>query len=103
MVWQNEILRLETDRLIQRELSLFHLMQDRQSKRQFEHGLHWRVGFGIDVAVHRRTGQRAGYGYPCVRVCCNITNLLLERRLSDGEADKERKDQAKTHVPNLGI
>jgi hypothetical protein len=60
-------------------------------------------GFGTEVAVQRRTAQRAGYGYLCARVCCNITNLLPQRRLSDRGAGKESKQQAKTHVPNLGI
>jgi len=61
------------------------------------------VGFGIDVAVQLCTGQRAGCGYLCVRVCCNITNLLLEKRLSDRGTGEESNEQTKTHIPNLGI
>lgn len=61
------------------------------------------MSFGIDIAVQRHTGQRTGYGYLCVRVCSDVTNQLLERSLSDRGADKESKEQAKTHVPNLEI
>jgi hypothetical protein len=48
---QNSVLWPEAYRLVQRELSLLHLTQDRQRQRQFEDGLHWRVRAWIEIAV----------------------------------------------------
>ena len=50
-LWQNTVLWQEANRLVQRELTLLHLVQNRQSQRQFEYGLHGGVGIWIEVAA----------------------------------------------------
>jgi hypothetical protein len=77
-------------------------MQDGHRQRQLEDGLHRRMRGWIEIAVQWSTRQRASHGYLSMRVCSNGTNLLLERWLRDCWADKESKEQAKTHEFSLG-
>lgn len=99
---QNTVLWQKAYWLVQRELSLLYLMQDRQCQWQFEDGLHWRVRSWVEIAVQRSTGQRASHGYLSMRVRGNGTNLLLERRLRDCWASDESKEQVKAHEFSLG-
>ena len=81
---QDAVAGKEADRLIERELVQFNLMEDGQSQRGFEDGLHGRRGVSIEVAIERGAGQRAGYRDFAFGVVGNRLQLRLKRRRMTG-------------------
>ena len=50
---KDAIAREKSDRLVQREFSLFDQVKRGQRERELKHGLHRRMCVWIEIAVHR--------------------------------------------------